>query len=705
MADWLSSLLAGLGSGAESLGTSMSEREKRDAAAKQRNIELAMQQADKNAELGITDIAPRLPSEAALTKMSDTIGRIGALGKPQSMDMLSDQLGLRPAVGGQVQKFTTSSPDFSIGGLTPDMSDAASNYEVSRTGASTLGPRPTSPRFDNFTDQTVVPAATPASGGEASASIAKLLQPNMAPPAPRSAAPVSAAEQDLIDYGKQVQANPKARQTLASVMQGKTPEEQAVFMADRLTAGKLPAARQVEFDKLKAMGPKAYLNDVEIRMTPNMGPPSSLAGSDTPPAAPLAAPPSAPSAASMAPAAGPRTVSALGAPTMPRTRLGSIPDVQSQLPAPSMTTGGLNEGESTVMQYDPLHPEAGLIRKRFNYQAGSDYAKKQAEESLPSNMLERQLKQGQIDDRKAQEQTRLAKAAINTRAEKYLQSSDYFQDVQAITNSGSPAALARITANTAGSDHAEGVDKVIQSALTKRNIDPNSPAGIAAQIAIAKGKAEGGTKGADSEYSKMPADRVLRVVQGVHNMAAVHPEMEKFEQAAKTNPALFDGADQFLKEYNSEIRSGPVGFMHNLFKSQAITTLNKKNPALAQYIRNGLRYAQGENEYQSRTSDFRTQMADMLATISSNMSPASIDAVTAGRKGDAAAAVQMANQLRDIHKLPSDPAFEFFGVSSSKPSGGGSTKVLTPAQYKAARTHYSDAEIQAQGYTIPGKTP
>lgn len=534
MADWLSSLLAGLGSGAESLGASMSEREKRDAAAKQRAFELAMQQADKNAELGITDIAPQLPTTAAV----NGIGNL-QMPTPDPLTSFAKQISLGQGTG----KNMVASPRFDVfngtEAATGDMSDAATNADMS--GAGMRGP-----------------------------------------------------------------------------------------------------------------------------------------------------------------------VSAYGAPTMPRTKLGmeaGVPDVQAQLSAPPMTTGGVNEGESTVMQYDPLHPEAGLLRKRFNYQAGSDYAKKQAEESLPSNMLERQLKQGQIDDRKAQEQTRLAKAAINTRTEKYLQSSDYFQDVQAVTNSGSPAALARITANTAGSDHAEGVDKVIQSALTKRNIDPNSPAGIAAQIAIAKGKSESGTKGADSEYSKMPADRVLRVVQGVHNMAAVHPEMEKFEQAAKTNSALFDGADQFLKEYNSEIRSGPVGFMHNLFKSQAIVTLNKKNPALAQYIRNGLRYAQGENEYQSRTSDFRTQMADMLATISSNMSPASIDAVTAGRKGDAAAAVQMANQLRDVHKLPSDPAFGYFGVSSSKPSGGGSTKVLTPAQYKAAQTHYTDAEIQAQGYTIPGKTP
>lgn len=557
MADWLSSLLAGLGAGAESLGTSMSEREKRDAAAKQRAFELKMQQNENNLKLGITDEAPFAYDDDTSRKFAESGQRLNAWKTP-SMDALSNQLQL-----GYTPKDSARPPiDFGIGKRLPDpppdMSDAATNYEVSGTGASTFGSRPASPRFDNFTDQTVLPAVTPASGGGASASIAKM---------------------------------------------------------------------------------------------------------------------------------------------------DNIPDVQSQLDAVRRFARATPESASYIYQYDPEHPEAGLVRKRFNYQAGSDYAKKQAEENLPSNLLERQVKQGQIDDRKAQEQTRLAKAAANARTEKYLQSNDYFQDVQAVTNSGSPAALARITANTAGSDHVEGVDKVIQSALNKRNIDPNSPAGIAAQIAIAQGKAASGTKGADSEYSKMPADRVLRVVQGVHNMAAVHPEMEKFEQDAKANPALFTGVDQFLKEYNSEIRSGPVGFMHNLFKSQAITTLNKKNPALAQYIRNGLRYAQGENEYQSRTSDFRTQMADMLSTISSNMSPASIDAVTAGRKGDAAAAVQMANQLRDVHKLPSDPAFAYFGSANSQTPSGNSVKVLTPAQYKAARTHYTDAEIQAQGYTIPRKTP
>jgi len=438
MADWLSSLLAGLGAGAESLGTSISEREKRDAAAKQRAFELAMQQADKNAELGITDIAPRLPSDAALTKMSDTIGRIGALGKPQSMDMLSSQLAMNP----------TASADFGIGNKTPTLPGQG---------------RPASARFDNFTDQTVVPAATPATGEGASASIAKMLQPDMAPPVSKAAAPVSAAEQDLIDYGNQVRTNPKARQTLASVMNGKTPEEQAVYMADRLTAGKLPAARQVEFDKLRAMGPKAYLNDVDIRMTPDMGPPSSLAGSDTLPTAP----PSDPSAAPMAPAAGPRTVSALGAPTMPRTRLGSIPDVQSQLPAPSMTTGGVDEGASTVMQYDPLHPEAGLIRKQFNYKTGSDYAKEQAKENLPANMLARQNVESEIANRNATEKrTTAATKDLETKSRYVGSPTGFAADLAALRRDPKNAdVLSRVLSMTSGTPNQEVYHRLVEDIL------------------------------------------------------------------------------------------------------------------------------------------------------------------------------------------------------------------------------------------------
>ena len=65
MADWVSSLLAGLGAGAESLGTSMTERDKRTAAAKQRNMELSNEMAMKMAEFGMSPDV-NLPTSAAV---------------------------------------------------------------------------------------------------------------------------------------------------------------------------------------------------------------------------------------------------------------------------------------------------------------------------------------------------------------------------------------------------------------------------------------------------------------------------------------------------------------------------------------------------------------------------------------------------------------------------------------------------------------
>ena len=473
MADWLSSLLAGLGSGAESLGASMSEREKRDAAAKQRAFELKMQQDENNAKLGIFDMPDFELDKNTKNAIAETGKRLNTFRTP-SLDVLSNQLQL----GSQGKSLTTPSVDFSIGGRSPslpsDMSDAATNYEVSGTGASTFGTRPPSPRFDNFTDQTVMPAATPASGGGASASIAKLLQPNMAPPAPQSAAPVSAAEQELIDYGNQVRANPKARTNVASGPKSKRQQEdddftRALHTADRFYDQRSPA-RQVEFDKLKAMGPKAYLNDFDMRMTPDMGPPSSLAGSDTPPAAPLAAPPSAPSAAPMAAEAGPRTVSAPGTPTMPRTRLGSIPDVQSQLGNMPGFTGVTPENASYVMQYDPMHPEAGPIRKRFDYQAGSDYAKKKAEENLPANMLARQNVESEIANRNATEKrTTAATKDLETKSRYVSSPTGFAADLAALRRDPKNAdVLSRVLSMTSGTPNQEVYHRLVEDILIKK---------------------------------------------------------------------------------------------------------------------------------------------------------------------------------------------------------------------------------------------
>lgn len=143
MADWLSSLLAGLGSGAESLGTSMSEREKRDAAAKQRNMELANELSMKIAEYGLSPDV-NLPTTAAV----QGIGNV-RMPTPDPLTSFAKQISLGQGTG----KNMVASPRFDVfngtEAATGDMSDAATNADMS--GAGMRGPvsaygAPTMPR-------------------------------------------------------------------------------------------------------------------------------------------------------------------------------------------------------------------------------------------------------------------------------------------------------------------------------------------------------------------------------------------------------------------------------------------------------------------------------------------------------------------------------------------------------------------------------
>jgi len=128
MADWLSSLLAGLGAGAESLGTSMSEREKRDAAAKQRNMELSNELSMKMAEYGLSpDVT--LPTAAAVKG----IGNV-QMPTPDPLTSFAKQISLGQGTG----KNMVASPRFDVfngtEAATGDMSDAATNADMSGEG-------------------------------------------------------------------------------------------------------------------------------------------------------------------------------------------------------------------------------------------------------------------------------------------------------------------------------------------------------------------------------------------------------------------------------------------------------------------------------------------------------------------------------------------------------------------------------------------
>jgi len=140
MADWVSSLLAGLGAGAESLGTSMTEREKRTAAAKQRNMELSNEMAMKMAEFGLSPDV-NVPTSAAV----QGIGNL-RMTTPDPITSFAKNL----SIGQDTGKSLAPSPRFDVfNRASDDMSDAATNYDLSGTGilrpASDYG-TPTMPR-------------------------------------------------------------------------------------------------------------------------------------------------------------------------------------------------------------------------------------------------------------------------------------------------------------------------------------------------------------------------------------------------------------------------------------------------------------------------------------------------------------------------------------------------------------------------------
>lgn len=183
-----------------------------------------------------------------------------------------------------------------------------------------------------------------------------------------------------------------------------------------------------------------------------------------------------------------------------------------------------------------------------------------------------------------------------------------------------------------------------------------------------------------------------RGVQGARMMLLSHQNMVPFEKAAAVDPSKFTGWDQFQAQFANDFNEGKITNLGNAERSAAIVNLNKTNPDLAQYVRNGLYYAFGENELQQRPSDFRTKMSDYLATIGPAMNPAQIGQVSSMREESMRPAVEMAQRLRQRMKLPPDPLFQSYtnggAVGAQSLDGGG----------KIDAAHFAQLTPEAQDY-------
>jgi hypothetical protein len=254
--------------------------------------------------------------------------------------------------------------------------------------------------------------------------------------------------------------------------------------------------------------------------------------------------------------------------------LGSIPDVQSQLPAPSMTTGGVDDGASTIMQYDPQHPELGPFRKRIDYKQGTDYLAMQAKEDAEQKR------------RIALEQTAKEKEVYNVPG--------------------------------VGLVVKDKDDNWVVKVAVPEKKDPPITQYQSEMLKIAQRRlAQTENKPAREENATQLASRA-RVVSGIADMNTADAGMRPYETKLMNGTASIDGLNQITgRMANSFTHDDPISIT---LQSTALAILDRVNPELARYLRQGLTFAEGESMISQRPSDFRTKMAAFLSTAASGAS-------------------------------------------------------------------------------------
>jgi hypothetical protein len=110
-----------------------------------------------------------------------------------------------------------------------------------------------------------------------------------------------------------------------------------------------------------------------------------------------------------------------------------------------------------------------------------------------------------------------------------------------------------------------------------------------------------------------------RTVAGIADMNTAHAGMQSYEEDLKKGRASINGLEQITgRMANSFTHDDPVS---QTLQSATLSILDKQNPALARYLRQGLTFAEGESMISQRPSDFRTKMATFLSTAASGATP------------------------------------------------------------------------------------
>jgi hypothetical protein len=401
-----------------------------------------------------------------------------------------------------------------------------------------------------------------------------------------------------------------------------------------------------------------------------------------------------------------------------------------------MTTGGLNEGESTVMQYDPQHPELGPLRKRIDYKQGTNYLAMQAttkanEERDAARQqatyereaaLEREKNARFLKDKAAaaDDVARQSQVVLQTFGSKHLLANkDYDTMTQAEKNSLKTIADATVKMYEEESKQKVARENRTPVARFAQFIDGEGKphyvtqeTGAAAGWTLAPtGGGGGGAGTAQSQTARLLAavneaqaakDRMFAFEQkwlagdrtpGTGNQiatsfamtdAAKHP----ITQALGETVAQFGGqanADYLQYRRDAQLIARAEQLMSSRGGSEASVA---SNSLLARAIPGA-----GYKESIAAARQSREALFGKFGGVAQALTPAQLkklaDGLEASKRGDAE--FDYASVGKDV------------GVTMDAHQ---TKRTMTAEQYAAARTAgYRDAEIIAQGYKLPPKTP
>lgn len=120
-----------------------------------------------------------------------------------------------------------------------------------------------------------------------------------------------------------------------------------------------------------------------------------------------------------------------------------------------------------------------------------------------------------------------------------------------------------------------------------------------------------------------------RTLAAIHGLKTAHDKMTEFENAVIEGKASYDGWDFFRSQVGKMYDEH--GFMNQAAVTAALGDINKKNPALAEYLQAEMMWALEESALANRPSDFRTKLDEFVSALKPNAGPAPIRFMQEGR--------------------------------------------------------------------------